>query len=256
MLHDSSGAGDKSRTGLERTLQSNALLEVESCGKFQIQQVATVGRAPGSDVVLSESSVSRNHARIFYEGGHYWIKDLDSANGTMLNGKRIRLQMLGDGDKIAFGEAKAVFYVSGTTTGPAPIANDPLEGTEATFEDGTPTGGLLSKHATAEEVRIRQLEHELAGMRKEAASRRQETAELLQRMESLQQENERLRAQRTQNDGVEAGTARASSSPILRESSDQEIERLRRLVKQLERALADNNIRLRNLQERLDRGHN
>jgi pSer/pThr/pTyr-binding forkhead associated (FHA) protein len=255
MLHNSSGAGDKSRTGLEKTLQSQAVLEVESCGKYHIHEVATVGRAPGSDVVLSERSVSRNHARIFYEGGHYWLKDLESANGTTHNGKRIRLQMLGDGDRIAFGEAKAVFHVSGAPAGPAPIANDPLEGTEAAFEDGTPTGGLLSKHATAEEVRIRQLEHRLADLRKSLSAGENEVAELKRKLETLQRENERLQAQLAQNESVGPDSAGRTSSIGLPGSTEQENERLRRLVKQLERALADSNVRLRNMQERLDRGH-
>src|SRR5690242_10997275 len=71
-----------------------AILEVEEAGEFFIEDSATIGRAPDIEITLEVRSVSRHHARIFYEGGRYWLKDLDSANGTTVNGDKVRLQML------------------------------------------------------------------------------------------------------------------------------------------------------------------
>ena len=48
-----------------------------------------VGRAPDSRVVLADSTVSRHHALITIDEGAIWIKDLDSKNGTFVDGERI-----------------------------------------------------------------------------------------------------------------------------------------------------------------------
>ena len=66
----------------------------------------TVGRDPGSDIVLSDPTVSREHARIFCDEGHWWLLPADSANPTWVNGRRIapgqRLPVT-DGDRLRFG---------------------------------------------------------------------------------------------------------------------------------------------------------
>ena len=48
-----------------------------------------VGRAPDSRVVLADPTVSRHHALITINDGTIWIKDLDSKNGTFVDGERI-----------------------------------------------------------------------------------------------------------------------------------------------------------------------
>ncbi|MFP2911436.1 FHA domain-containing protein, partial [Pyxidicoccus sp. 3LFB2] len=48
-----------------------------------------LGRQAGNDVVLTEGGVSRNHARVFEDGGAVFIEDLSSANGTFVDGERI-----------------------------------------------------------------------------------------------------------------------------------------------------------------------
>ena len=67
----------------------------------------TLGRALESDLVVEEPGVSREHASIRREAGAYWIRDLDSRNGTFVNGVSIgatphRLQ---DSDRIELGGA-------------------------------------------------------------------------------------------------------------------------------------------------------
>jgi len=47
------------------------------------------GRHPSCQVVLDNEAVSRQHAQILENHGHYFLEDLKSRNGTLLNGKRI-----------------------------------------------------------------------------------------------------------------------------------------------------------------------
>lgn len=74
----------------------------------------TVGRATSKanwEIALQDPSVSRPHARLDLENGHWHIRDLGSVNGTMVNGKPIDGEglRLTDGDIVAFGATLALF---------------------------------------------------------------------------------------------------------------------------------------------------
>lgn len=62
-----------------------------------------------NDLVLDDSSVSAEHAKIRLERGRFVLYDLASTNGTLLNGKRIQKQTLADGDEIAIGSSRLIF---------------------------------------------------------------------------------------------------------------------------------------------------
>ena len=62
-----------------------------------------IGRAPDSHLIIRDSRASRNHARIFAEGGEYWIEDCDSRHGTFLNESRVTRAALRNSDRIDFG---------------------------------------------------------------------------------------------------------------------------------------------------------
>jgi dipeptidyl aminopeptidase/acylaminoacyl peptidase len=67
-------------------------------------QMVTVGRAPDNDVVVGDPATSGRHGRIEVRGGVFWISDLGSTNGTMVNGEPIIERQLADGDLIAIGQ--------------------------------------------------------------------------------------------------------------------------------------------------------
>ena len=48
-----------------------------------------IGRSSGCELVLADDTVSRRHAELFIEDGRWLLRDLDSSNGTWLNGRRI-----------------------------------------------------------------------------------------------------------------------------------------------------------------------
>jgi diguanylate cyclase (GGDEF)-like protein len=62
-----------------------------------------IGRAPQVPIRLNDEGVSRRHARIVRQGNHVYIEDLQSANGTLVNGERVTTVPLKDGDKIRIG---------------------------------------------------------------------------------------------------------------------------------------------------------
>ncbi len=65
-----------------------------------------VGRASNASIRLNDDGISRRHARITTDKGAFFIEDLGSANGTMVNGIRIATKhTLQDGDKIRLGPA-------------------------------------------------------------------------------------------------------------------------------------------------------
>ncbi len=65
-----------------------------------------VGRDSEAGFVVSRSSVSRQHARLYTdEAGNWWVEDLSSTNGTFVNEARITAQQLTDADQVRFGDA-------------------------------------------------------------------------------------------------------------------------------------------------------
>jgi len=63
-----------------------------------------VGRSEASDVRISQSSVSRNHARFWRDGSGVWVEDLHSSNGTSVNGTPItKTTLVADGSVVSFG---------------------------------------------------------------------------------------------------------------------------------------------------------
>jgi dipeptidyl aminopeptidase/acylaminoacyl peptidase len=67
-------------------------------------QMVTVGRAPDNDVVVGDPATSGHHGRIEVRGGFFWISDLGSTNGTLVNGEPVIEKQLSDGDVIAIGQ--------------------------------------------------------------------------------------------------------------------------------------------------------
>ena len=64
-----------------------------------------VGRHDACDVMVSHPSVSRKHARLSFRDGHWVLRDLDSTNGTRVNGKRVVRCRLEPGDRLSLGSA-------------------------------------------------------------------------------------------------------------------------------------------------------
>lgn len=73
-----------------------------------------IGRGAGNAIRLHDTEASRSHAKITLSGGTYVLTDLNSSNGTFVNGKAIRSRELRSGDQVQFGRTVLLFSVSST----------------------------------------------------------------------------------------------------------------------------------------------
>jgi len=70
-----------------------------------------IGRNPTTDITLLDEGISREHALILWDqdSDEFSIEDLQSTNGTKVNGKRVRSATLTDGDEIQIGHTRFQF---------------------------------------------------------------------------------------------------------------------------------------------------
>jgi pSer/pThr/pTyr-binding forkhead associated (FHA) protein len=68
-----------------------------------------IGRKPSNDIVVDNLAISGSHANIFAVGEHAFVQDLNSTNGTFVNGKRVAKHHLAHGDVIGIGKHLLVF---------------------------------------------------------------------------------------------------------------------------------------------------
>ena len=73
------------------------------------EPVTTIGRAPENTMQLDDPSVSGRHAQIEQIGDEFHITDLESTNGTRVNGELITTATLRRGDRIRFGKLEACY---------------------------------------------------------------------------------------------------------------------------------------------------
>jgi pSer/pThr/pTyr-binding forkhead associated (FHA) protein len=106
--------------------------EDRPCGRLLIQnggfdgmtyelesEETIIGRNPTTDITLLDEGISREHALILrdLDSGEYVIEDLQSTNGTKVNGKRVRSATLEPGDQIEIGHTRFRFDADASGAG-------------------------------------------------------------------------------------------------------------------------------------------
>ena len=90
-----------------------------SAQNYSLTDGGVLGRDAGVDFTVDAVGVSRQHARIEARDSGFFLRDLDSTNGTLLNGRRVVREMpLRSGDEIQIGNEKLAFQCD-TDTGRA-----------------------------------------------------------------------------------------------------------------------------------------
>jgi hypothetical protein len=79
------------------------------------QKVTTIGRAADNDIVLEVPEVSRHHARLEFHDGTFEIVDLESTNGTLVNGNPVTRARLEEGDELTLGTVQLQFLPYGVS---------------------------------------------------------------------------------------------------------------------------------------------
>lgn len=69
----------------------------------------TVGRKTDNDIHIPEPTVSSHHARVVANGNGAYVEDLESTNGTYVNGQAVTRQTLSEGDTIMIGRYKLLY---------------------------------------------------------------------------------------------------------------------------------------------------
>lgn len=73
--------------------------------EFEIESSSiTLGRGPGVDLTIDDSSVSRQHAALEYQKDGFRVRDLGSTNGILVNGSKVQASELKHGDRVELGD--------------------------------------------------------------------------------------------------------------------------------------------------------
>ena len=86
-----------------------------------------MGRLPACEISLNDANASRQHAELVKREDGWWLVDLDSTNGTFVNGSLVKERRLGPGDRIQIGSSKLEFVTEQVPPAPqkAPPASVP-----------------------------------------------------------------------------------------------------------------------------------
>ncbi|MDT8306086.1 MAG: FHA domain-containing protein [Anaerolineae bacterium] len=83
------------------------LLDGDAGRVYPLGPVTSIGRAPGNSIVLGDSYASNEHALLMLRGRQWWVEDLNSRNGTLLNGQRLEAAtIISPGDVLTIGNSE------------------------------------------------------------------------------------------------------------------------------------------------------
>ena len=116
------------------------LLVDEEGTQVDVVDEVSIGRAEGAELTIGDAHISRFHARLLCQSGYVWLQDLQSANGTRVNGERIRVGIrLFHGDEVSFDRFRYQLVGRGGDITPINRFIDPEIGSSEPLPDTTQT---------------------------------------------------------------------------------------------------------------------
>ncbi len=86
-----------------------------------IHAEVTIGRDPACECPVEDNAISARHARLSYHHNHWWLEDLDSTNGTLINQEKLALPtVVISGDEFRCGGTSFTIALSGDVLAPLP----------------------------------------------------------------------------------------------------------------------------------------
>jgi len=93
---------------------SIAKAEYEERYRFDLPEII-IGRDPACDLVLSDSTISAKHARLTHKHNHWWLEDMKSTNGTMLDQQQVDIPLVvTSGDRFTCGQVEFLVEIEGS----------------------------------------------------------------------------------------------------------------------------------------------
>ena len=112
----------------------------------------SLGRRPYNDIVIDNLAVSGEHAVLQMSGNEVYLEDLNSTNGTYVNGKAVKKQLLQNNDTIEIGKYKIRFLTEAAQNGPeagTPVRDAPAEFTAPVARFQAAASGLTQAGTSA-----------------------------------------------------------------------------------------------------------
>jgi pSer/pThr/pTyr-binding forkhead associated (FHA) protein len=126
--------------------------------------ITVIGRRHTCDLCIPLESVSRRHCQLSCDNGVFKIRDLDSRNGTYINGKRVKEAAIKAGDSIKIGPLRFVLRIDGQpqTTAEAAssaqgVSEKSVEAEDSSFASDV-ADALADEQATVDKVADEQLD--------------------------------------------------------------------------------------------------
>ena len=102
--------------------QEIVTLTMDGTGHEVDKRRVVIGRSKDCDIQLADPNVSRRHAELRQEGSAYWLIDLDSTNGSQVNGRRTARAKLESGDTITIGSTELALRAEAASSDVASVA--------------------------------------------------------------------------------------------------------------------------------------
>jgi len=94
---------------MKESLMTRCVYYLDAKMNLDPEKIYTIGRDQENSICLPGQTTSRKHAKIFFQDGCFVIEDTESTNGTFVNSKRTKSEILHDGDHIGIGTCYLVY---------------------------------------------------------------------------------------------------------------------------------------------------